>query len=142
MWWEPQSSCLPLVCVMTWCHDCVMTPIENHTPRRTIRIDDDLWAQVAAYAEAEGTSASEVVREALAAILDRDVMRFYPAGPGSIDAAYFVLRGEPADAAQELYLRTLQREGLIFTGLFSTRSDLGHHIEVVPSDAARAALDE
>lgn len=42
-----------------------MTPIENHTPRRTIRMDDDLWQMVTDYAAAVGESASSIIRQAI-----------------------------------------------------------------------------
>lgn len=42
-----------------------MTPIENHTPRRTIRMDDELWQMVTEYATAVGESASSVIRQAI-----------------------------------------------------------------------------
>jgi len=56
---------LPLACHDTRVHTCVMTPNENHTPRRTIRMDDDLWQMVTDYATAVGESASSVIRAAI-----------------------------------------------------------------------------
>lgn len=40
-------------------------PNQPKTPRRTVRIDDNLWEAAGAKAEAEGTTVSVVIRDAL-----------------------------------------------------------------------------
>lgn len=55
----------PLTSVMTRDHTCVMTPNENHTPRRTVRVDDALWNSAQEMAEKNGDSVSEIVRNSL-----------------------------------------------------------------------------
>lgn len=38
---------------------------DSHTPIRTVRIDDALWAAVHEKSQADGTTVSEVIRECL-----------------------------------------------------------------------------
>jgi len=44
-------------------------PNQPKTPARTVRLDDELWNAVQAKAEADGTSASDIVRKALKQML-------------------------------------------------------------------------
>jgi predicted CopG family antitoxin len=46
---------------------------QPHTPRRTFRIPDDLYAAAAEKADAEGRSLSDVIRELLTTWVDEDV---------------------------------------------------------------------
>jgi macrodomain Ter protein organizer (MatP/YcbG family) len=44
----------------------LVTATTNHTPRRSIRIPDDVWSAAQAKATERGDNLSEVIREALA----------------------------------------------------------------------------
>lgn len=55
----------PLTSVMTRAHTCVMTPLENHTPRRTVRVDDALWNSAQEMAAKNGHKVSAIVRTGL-----------------------------------------------------------------------------
>lgn len=55
----------PLTGVMTRGHTRVMTPMENHTPRRTVRVEDALWNSAQEMAAKNGDTVSDIVRVGL-----------------------------------------------------------------------------
>ena len=73
----------------------MIVTVGNETPRRTVRIPDDLWDAAVARAAAEGITASDLLRRLLAAHLESDSNASLPDPPEwlvTLDGREYVLR--------------------------------------------------